>query len=36
MERPAWLLTVKFNSCNNLLSTAHTDYIILHSVKFDY
>jgi len=34
MERPAWLLTVKFGSCNNL-SSVQTD-IILRSVKFDY
>jgi len=36
MERPAWLLTVKFDSCNNLLSSVHADCIILRSVKFDY
>jgi len=35
MEHHAWLLTVKFDSCNNL-SSVHTDCIILHSVKFDY
>ena len=29
MEHPAWLLTVKFHSCNNLLSSVHTDCIIL-------
>jgi len=36
MERPAWLLTVKFDSCKNLLSSVHTDCIILRSIKFDY
>jgi len=36
MERPAWLLTVKFDSCDNLLSSVHTDCIIQRSVKFDY
>jgi len=36
MERPAWLLTVKFDSCNNLLPSVHTDCIILRSVKLDY
>src|SRR6218665_1904513 len=27
MQRPAWLLTVKFDSCNNLLSSVQTDCI---------
>src|SRR6218665_3643344 len=35
MERPAWLLTVKFDSSNNLFASVHTDCIILRSVKFD-
>ena len=29
------LLMVKFDSCNNLLASVHTDCIILRSVKFD-
>src|SRR6218665_484744 len=36
VERTSWLLMVKFDSCNNLLSSVHTDCIILRSVKFDY
>jgi len=36
MERPAWVVIVKFDSCNNLLSSVHTVYMILRSVKFDY
>jgi len=36
MERPVWLLTVKFDYCNNFLSSVHIDCIILRSVKFDY
>jgi len=35
-DSPAWLLTVKFDYCNNLLSSVHTDCIILRSVTFDY
>jgi len=31
MERPAWLLAVKLHFCNNLLSSVHTDCIILRS-----
>ena len=34
--RPAWLPAVKFDSCNNLLSSVHTNCIVLQSVKFDY
>jgi len=33
MERPAWLLTVKFDSCNKLLSAVHTFCVC---VMFDY
>ena len=34
MERPAWLLTVKFDSCNNLLSFVHIDCIIRVLLSF--
>jgi len=38
MARPAWLPAVKFDSCNNLLSSVHTGCSISFCVcdKFDY